>query len=308
MSFVLLTTSLFFLFATVAASTAGVAEDAVRIVENFAGSVSFDLTPGRHLVGGDFEKEEAEPIFDYDNDFCEREVEPSLFSYGTYGDTEKPSHVDEIPTLAPSLVHRIMTSERQSMTMAIMDLIAEQSWDLLTFVMADTEGIPSFATELLGVMFLAYLAALLTLSSKRKETAQTEKQNPHWNGVFHLGKNSSAKGETSNSAPLVIHRHAEFDDESSSDQESLPTLTDATQIIPIPEKIGDERVNKPTNKSALLRILKRAASMPWNLVRMLVRCILRFIFSRNVVLLVLYGIAWLYLCRVSQLRAMSIHR
>lgn len=296
----------------VAASTAGVAEDAVRIVENFAGSLSFALTPGRHFGEGDFEKEETETIFDFDDDFREGDDEPSFLSYGTYGDTDKPSYVDEIPSLAPSLVHRLMASERQSMIMAIMDLIVEQSWELLSFVSADTEGVPSLAAELLGVMFLSYLAALVTLSSTRKERTRTARRKEHkyrWNGVLHLRKHSNAKGGASNSTPLAIGRDAEFDHDSASDQESLPTLTKHTQRISIPEKIRVERSGKASSRVVVFgRILKGAAFMPWKLVRVLVRRILRFIFSRSAALLVLYGIGWLYLCRVSQLRAMTIHR
>ena len=270
---------------TIASSTTGVAEEVVRLVEDFVGTLSSAVSPNKSKQRGVKAKVKVDSIRQKENGVR------ADTSYVTFGSYAAPSIAhDEEPSPPASVQWQKMHFDNESFYDAI-EFGKQAFWKFVAFAMADTQGVPSFAGELLGVIILCYLAALFIVSSSRT---------PHRCDVpgrqcqiIHI---THPTGED-----VSVSSHELSDLHESSHSSAQRVGTDGLHV----EKYqGAKRHANASRFKWFIAVL----FLPLRMLLFLLSMIRRTIFNRLALLLVVYGGAWIYLCRASQLRSSAIQR
>lgn len=261
---------------TIASSTTGVAEDVVRIVEDFAGSVSSALSPDDRVKRRVKAKVKIDSIRQKEKD------DGADASYVTFGSYAAPSvdKEEEPPAPVSDKWHKMYVDEESLVD--VVELGLEEFWKLVAFAMAETQGVPSFAGELLGVIILCYLAAFWVVSSSSK-----------------VSYRRPARQDDSIHLPLLAS-----DDDTHISELSDVTRREAIRGIIQVDKIERKHHFKPSCCSWFIGML----FLPFRTFLFLLSMARRTICNKLTLLLVLYGGAWMYLCRASQLRSSAIQR
>jgi hypothetical protein len=269
---------------TIAASTTGVAEDLVRIVEDFAGSLSFALSPN-----GDAKKRIKTKI---KLDSIRHQHHGADIPYLTFGSHAAPAGADddEAEYSSSSKRHEVHMSDRSAIDILELGLrdIAQACGQFFEFLVKDTQGVPSFAAELLGVIILCFLAAFWTLSSAAgtpRRGSSLEAQNQ----IIHLTVT------TNDDEPSLLSHE-------SSDFQSLAGIAKRNLVA------DKSRETQSRGSRSLWRSFVGILLLPCKTFLFMLSMTRRVVFSRVTLLLVLYGGAWIYLCRASQIRSSAIQR
>ena len=265
---------------TIASSTTGVAEDAVRIVEDLAGSVSFALSPN----GGARQRIKTNIKFDphrFEEPDDEEGAEPPLFvTFGSYADPD--SFHDSGSPESSDNERRVHGTD--GFTIPMLELGLQTLWKFVKFLAAETQSVPSFAGELLGVIILCYFAALWQISAAAGRQ-QCIQRNGH--------------DQTIN-VPMLTN-----DDEASISSHEYSEDHGTSPVAALIEKSGS------AEKSAsigFVRFIVGTLLLPFRILRCLISTCLRVLFSRQTALFFVYCCAWIYLSRASQLRSSAIQR
>jgi len=249
---------------TIASSTTGVAENVIRIGEDFAGSLSSSLSPKERGKRSVKAKVKIDSI---------RHKEPDIgpdapfVTFGSYAASSADK--EEEPQTSASDNNRHARIDEESLV-DIVEKGMQEFWQLVEFAMAETQGIPSFALELLGVMLLCYLATLWAISSS-----------------------------------LAPYRRGEREDNSI--HVTLLTSDDDISELSDPHD-GSVRRRKRHAKWSCCSWFIGIIFLPFRTFLLLLSMARRTICNKMTLLLVLYVGAWMYLCRASQLRSSSIQR
>jgi hypothetical protein len=145
---------------TIASSTTGVAEEVVRIVEDFAGTLSSAMSPNESEQKRVKAKVKLDSIRQKEDDIG---ADTSYVTFGSYAAPTVASDEEE-PAAPTSEKWSKLRFNEESLIDAI-EFITQEFWKLVALTMAETQGVPSFAGELLGVIILCYLAAVWIVSS-----------------------------------------------------------------------------------------------------------------------------------------------
>lgn len=152
---------------SLASSTAGVAEETVRVLEDLAAAISVAISlRGRSKYRERHKTTASSPGMDP----LRKSVAPSYLSFGTYGQGFGPQSEDETPaTVAGALRSRLMQGPRIEDAIELMALLLS---DVVSFgkdVSAEVEGIPSMALEVGVALFVCFLFSRLLLSQKSRK-------------------------------------------------------------------------------------------------------------------------------------------
>lgn len=268
---------------TIAASTTAVAEDLVRIVEDFAGSISFALSPD-----GDDKKRIKTKI---KLDSIRHQQHGGDIPYLTFGSHAVPGADDEeLEYSSSSKRHKAHVSDISAIAILEFGLrdIAKASGQFFEFLAKDTQGVPSFAAEILGVIILCFLAAFWTLSSAAgppRRGSSLEAQNQ----IIHLTVT------TNDDEPSLLSHE-------SSDFHSFAGIAKSTSVT------GSSPETKSHVSRSLWRLLVGFLLLPLKTFVFMLSMTRRVVLSRVTLLLVVYAGAWIYLCRASQIRSSAIQR
>ena len=145
---------------SLAASTAGVAEETVRILENLAGTISvaisFQSRRKRSSKGNGTATDIGSP---------RKTLSPYYLSFGTY--EEMPAGGDSTAATKARSMDDILE---------LMEILVGDAGNFWTFVSSDIDDVPSMATELLVALVLCYLATLVILPAPNISSERTEKK------------------------------------------------------------------------------------------------------------------------------------
>jgi len=276
---------------TIASSTTGVAEDVVRLVEDFAGSLSSALSPDEREKRRVHAKVKIDSIR-----HKESNVEDDDISYVTFGSYAAPSieQEEEPPPPASDRWHKMHIDEKSLVDLVEMGI--DEFWKLVDFAMADTQGVPSFAGELLGAMIICYLAALWLVSSSPAPSSRREVPE-------RQGQDTDGRG-------LITHVVLP------TSEDDVSELTDHHESGPAGSRTAGARGQQVDRLEREQRHAKASCCswfigilfLPFRTFLFLLSMVCRTIFNKLTLLLVLYGGAWMYLCRASQLRSSAIQR
>eukprot|EP00797_Seminavis_robusta_P014526 Sro219_g090320.2 (891) ;mRNA; f:14041-16964 len=148
---------------SLASSTAGVAEETVRIIEDLAGTISIAISlRGEHRNKKKNDKNEESPL---SNQQQHNKRTPVFLSFGTYPDNEGTflSEDEKRARLLVQLQAQWMKEPTIHHSWELIELLRE---DIATFgrnVSADVEGVPSMTTELAAALLLCHLLAVVVL-------------------------------------------------------------------------------------------------------------------------------------------------
>jgi hypothetical protein len=267
---------------TIAASTTGVAEDLVRIVEDFAGSLSFALSPN-----GDAKKRIKTKI---KLDSIRHQQHGGDIPYLTFGSHAVPGADDEVEYSSSSNRHKTHMSDMSAIAALEFGLrdIAEASGQFFEFLVKDTQGVPSFAAEILGVVIICFLAALWTLSSAARPPRRGSSLEAQ-NQIIHLTVT------TNDDEPSLLSHE-------SSDFHSVAGIAKCASVA------DKSRETKSLVSRSLWRLLVGFLLLPLKTFVFMLSMTRRVVLSRVTLLLVVYAGAWIYLCRASQIRSSAIQR
>jgi hypothetical protein len=308
---------------SIASSTAYVAEDAVRVMEDILGSLSsmFKINPGsQHSKKRPIHRRKRSKDLRefHDNVSANTELDgtndiPSYITIGKYMDT------DEEAKSQPDLSQ----NNWPVMDNCVLILCSAVKFHLLqfsAFIFAECEGVPSFAPELFGVMILCYLAALWTLRTtshsqhKGKEVpAQTNQSSNSQNGL--LSSSQSLNGTTieahqTNSIekkdPIIQSHISPTEIQINCDQKSSSTVNTALGDRSLDNKCDTEQLANEGHTAS--RRFYARIKMCWNVLWTTSMSYFRILFQPKVLLLIVYLLAWMYLSRASQLRSNDIKR
>lgn len=251
---------------TIASSTTGVAENVVRLVEDFAGTISSATSPN--------EREQRQVMAKVRIDSTrhkEKDVGADT-TYVTFGSYAAPSFArDEEPLSPVSSQWQKVHFDEESL-IDVVEFVLQEFGKLVEFALADTQGVPSFAGELLGVIIFCYLAALWVVSSSYS---------------------ASRRRDVPDRPGQIIHiTHATGDD----------------QMSLLSQELSDSESTERQAKIGCCSWLVAILLLPFRTFLFLLSVARCAIFNRMTLLLVLYMTAWMYLCRSSQLRSWSIQR
>mmetsp|Transcript_16402 Transcript_16402/g.25588 ORF Transcript_16402/g.25588 Transcript_16402/m.25588 type:complete len:931 (+) Transcript_16402:87-2879(+) len=244
---------------TVASSSAGVAEDAVRVFESLAHSLSTTFSPEKRVLT-DFD------IFD-DNSLPQ-ELSDDSSGYISYG---MKSH-------SPSS-HVATDDAGDNRTSWYLANLQNAVKKFITYIMADTEGVPSAAPQLLGVIVILYLLTFVVLNSD------------HSNHPKHPTK------DTSQDKDGELRRS--FQNNSTPSQFIQCTATVTTSMPSVLER--------PANGSSVSVLTEKDGKNTARAITLVKACINAALSKRSLLFLV-YSLAWIYLCHISKTRSDSIMR
>ena len=285
-------------------ATVGIAEDAVRILEDFAGSVAAGflhrkkskvrLRRIRQLLSRSNSIPENSPGEKNEQDDND---DKSFLLMGAHPGTSDESDVAApYSTQLPAALARLWNQPSIKAVQIIAVIIGTQLLDLVEFVMQDVEGLSSMATELMVVMTLLFLVSLLLLLPVQRCRRILPKPKDDIGGDpipqnIHICYNH-----------ILEERPASFAD-------TVSTIDDSSGEWAA--VVGTE--SEP--RSSLLGFFAWMTRWSWKqllaatkLLRICLSAILFLFFNRVTLLVYVHIVAWLYLSRASQLRAMSIQR
>ena len=327
---------------TLASSTAGVAEEAVRLFEDFAGSLSsaFQVKEGKHSQ--DHQSVHVAPpsatkISDWYPLDSIQQQRPSIVSFGRH-DSENlqdgESMEDDGAKLAEVENESFIENSQRLLRFVVSESIA-----FVDFSLADTEDVPSEVPELLGILLLCFVSSIILLSSSSGDGAKSfsptceseegEKGDARPEGEAisqqavppipsHIIRpNRPHRASYCVGAGILIggEKHEE-----TLDSDSL--TVDEIDPIDKQEPIADTKAFEETKDKtppAALRLPRRVFACIWLLLRAFIIepfhitfCIIRFwvlfFLDKRVILMGIYGVAGLYVSRASQLRSLAIAR
>jgi hypothetical protein len=285
-------------------ATVGIAEDAVRILEDFAGSLAAGflhrkikskvrLRRIRQLLSRRSIPENSNgEIKDQDNN----DDDESFLLLGTHpGTCDEPEVAAPYSTQLPAALVRLWRKPSIEVVETITVILGTQLLALGEFVMQDVEGVSSMATELMVIMTLLFLVSLLLiLPCQRCRRIPPKPKDSGGDAIpqnIHICYNH------------ILQRPASFADTMSTIDDSSD---DWTSVV--------GKASEPRS-SLLGSSVLWMAKWSWKqllaatrLLRICLSAIVFVIFNRVTLLVYVYIVAWLYLSRASQLRAMSIHR
>lgn len=264
---------------TIASSTTGVAEDVVRIVEDCAGALSSALSPTEREKRRVKAKVKIDSIRHKESD---GDGDPSFVTYGSYEAPSLHGEGEEPPAPAPE-TWRNLNFDQES----LVDLVEagiKEFWNLVEFAMADTQGVPSFAGELLGVLILCYVAVVwVVLSSSAPAPA-----------AHHPSKEPAQEAEITH---VVLP----------TSEDEISELSDPHDSNTLGNEVSPGTKGKQARASCCTWFIGLLL-LPFRTLLMLMSMARRTICNKLTLLLVLHGGAWMYLCRASQLRSSAIQR
>ena len=326
---------------TLASSTAGVAEEAVRLFEDFAGSLSsaFQVKEGKHFQ----DKQPVAPpsatkISDWYPLDSMQQKRPSIVSFGRHDgenlDDGESMEDDGAKSTEIENESFIESSQR------LLRFVVSESIAFVDFSLADTEDVPSEVPELLGILLLCFVSSIILLSSSSSgdeskafpptdESKEVKKGNARPEGkdisqqavppipTHVIRPNRPHRASYCVGAGILIggEKH-----EDTLDSDSL--TVDEIDPIAKQEPITDPKPSEETEENtppAALRLPRRVLACIWLLLRAFIIepfhvtfCIIRFwvliFLDRRVILMGIYSVAGLYVSRASQLRSLAIAR
>lgn len=267
---------------TIASSTTGVAEDLVRLVEDFAGSLSLALSPN----GGHETKMKTKVKVDS----IRHQQHGTDIPYVTFGSYAAPgTDDDEAGYSSLSRRNKVHLSDKSTSAILVLELrdIVQSCWEFVEFLFEDTQGVPSFAAELLGVIIICFLASHRALYS---------------NAGQRRGRSLDAQVQITDltvmtnddEASMLSHEFSDFR------ESSLAEIA-----LSITDKPREAQSHDSRN---LWRLVISILFLPFKTILFILSIIRRVVFSRVTFLFAVYGGAWIYLCRASQLRSSAIQR
>ena len=237
---------------TVASSSAGVAEDLVRVFEGLAHSLQGAISPidRKHVLTDS-------DIFDDESLPQKMQDDPS--GYITYG-------LKSLSPLSP-----VATDEAGDCgTLLYFANIKNAITIFITYIMADTEGVPSAAPQLLGVIVILYLLTFMILGS----------------GESNLVKNNRQGKKEGVSITPAKDKNG-----------SLNITTSMSPVSESPAIVNSASTTADTGDK------KRKF---WAVI--VIKCCFNAVISKRSLLVVIYSLAWVYLCHISKTRSDSIMR
>jgi hypothetical protein len=287
-------------------ATVGIAEDAVRILEDFAGSLAAGfvhrkkskvrLRRIRQLLSRSSGSSMPE---NSNGEKKEQDDDESTFLFmGTHpGTCDEPEKVAApYSTQLPAALVRLWDQPSIEAVETITVILGTQLVHLGEFVMQDVEGVSSMATELMVIMALLFLVSLLLLLLP----CQRYRLIP-------------PKPKDSGGDPIPQNIHICYDpilECPASFADTMSTIDDSSDDWTAVVGKASEPRSSLLGSSVLwmARWSWKRLLAATKLLRICLSAIL-FVFLNRVTLLVyVYIVAWLYLSRASQLRAMSIQR
>lgn len=187
------------------ASTASVAEDTVRIVEEFAKSIAdafhveenYDKGSTRPLSEYSMEDKTWETVEDWKElKSSSKNTGGSFVYYGTDDDeVNNPIAESESSAHLSSPTVMELLSAGDSVFWTLFHFIREKTLMEFYFATEPTEGVSALATDLLGVLFICFISSILLLKQKRDGTRNSSKRKVEYNdspsNSIHLGGNGS---------------------------------------------------------------------------------------------------------------------
>jgi hypothetical protein len=266
------------------ASTASVAEDTVRIVEEFAKSIA-----DAFHVDETMEKVSNPPFSAPKDDKWEtvddwRHIPPSSINskssfvfYGT--DDEEGSHLDldsDLPSFLSSPTVKELLSAGDSVYSTLFHFIREKALMEFHFATEATEGIPALAPDLLGVLFICFISSVILLRQKRQH------KGPH-----DHAKQATATtiGNQSDGVPF---------------QKRMTIFTKRTETTGHHQE--DHFIYVCTN--ALFRLIKFSFLLPIRILSVIQKVVM----NRYVLLFTIHFLGGWLLCNSSQSRSLEIQR
>ena len=316
---------------TLTSATAGVAEEAVRLFEDFAGSLSAAFQVKEEIRPRD-EPPASPPSAMKTSDWYSLDYtqqRPSIVSFGRH-DSEKLGEDENIERKDDESSEVEDESFIKSSQRLVRYIISE-SLAYVDFSLAETEDVPSEVPELLGILLLCFVSSLVLLSGSSGDDAKPIDARPY---PEERGSDDAAPKVQPYIPPIPTHiiqpyrlrrsgilisgEHeaveATLDSDSLTADEIDPVAKQEpmADIKPTPDAKDDK---SPVAPRALLRIFP----LIWHLLRAFVIkpfhvsfCIIKFsvlfFLDRRVILMGIYGVAGLYVSHASQLRSISIAR
>ena len=325
---------------TLASSTAGVAEEAVRLFEDFAGSLSsaFQVKEGKHSQDQQpVAPPSATKVSDWYPLDSMQQQRPSIVSFGRH-DGENDDDGDSMEDDGAKSTEIENESFIES-SQRLLRFVVSESIAFVDFSLADTEDVASEVPELLGILLLCFVSSIILLSrsstggtkanasNDRSEKADKDDSRPEGKAISQqavppipthvIRPNRPHRASYCVGAGILIggEKH-----EDTLDSDSL--TVDEIDPIAKQEPSTDAKSLKETKDStpsATLRLPRRVLASIWLLLRAFIIepfhitfCIVRFwvlfFLDRRVVLMGIYSVAGLYVSRASQLRSLAIAR
>lgn len=265
---------------SVASSTAGVAEETVRVLENLAASVSVAIS----LRGQRKRRGTPSPITSPLHPL-RRKFIPSYISFGQYEDTGNvPSSAEVKETLRARLAENPSIQDAK-------ELIEMLLADTVRFgreVSADVEGVPSMAGELFAALLFCYLVSLLVLSPARRQ-----------------------KTEMSDSSQRIEKAPSSY-----RFSETGRFQFGISLKWPRQKNKKDGGNQRPVRIKSLLHVslysCRRVSlffiMLPYRVFRWSLFFVIRIVFNRKTCLFGTYCLVWTYLSRLSRQKALLVQR
>jgi hypothetical protein len=141
-------------------STAGVAEETVRILENLAGTISMAISLKSSRKHSSSRTATTTP----GSGTLRKKLSPYYLSFGTYENPESENRTS------------IVTDRSLEDILGFMEVLVGDAGTFWAFVTSNVADVPSMAAELLVALLLCHLAAIVLL--RQKCPASTEKSKP----------------------------------------------------------------------------------------------------------------------------------
>jgi len=287
----------------VAFATAGAAEGTVRIVEDFASSLSdLFLKEGRRgsdALPASFEKESDEVTSVIDEKIRPNVAEEGAVNAEDMNNTEEPNP------------NGVIQSKDETVDLALigwlrsLSSLVVQNTDIL---IAETAGVPSLAPEMLGVFLMCFLASIFVLSSKKNKGCLPDGQITPIEIIDVCSLREEDGRPIEISFQDIMHTTSPKDN-AIEGHDSQSTLTVESTM-----KTGPPCVEGCVDFS-LTSLAKRVTEpflffilMPTKLARVILVRSLNIALSKEALLLVVYTIGWIFLSRVSQYKSSVIQR
>ena len=308
-------------------STAGIAEDAVRLFENLAASLSstFQVSHGgvsnveEKVAPGVGNLSRSSQILDKVGNMSR----PSTITFGRHEDRGNNNAV---------FSNTVRTEVREEKGYFIENIrrlceqVIVESTAFVEFAMADIEGVESLVPEILATLLLCYIISTMFLPAEKdndfkfeqrqvtkKKLDTTQKVMPLSEielsiqldkKIQHLHRESHCKGAG------ILMSSGGIGHESTLDSESLTVVSidpwNHQHMVELQSTSPSSL--RPLLKKERLRTFRKILFRPWKCLIIVFQFWLKLLFDRRLLLLSVYGIAAFYLCRASQLRSMSIER
>jgi hypothetical protein len=291
------------------ASTASVAEDTVRIFEEFAKSIA-DAFHVEEIA----EKGATRPLNDFPttDDASWETVEDwkqlkssssentgSFVYYGTDDDESNSAALDSDSTAhlsSPTVME--LLSAGDSVFWTLFHFIREKALMEFYFATEATEGVSALATDLLGVLFICFISSILLLRQKREEKGnhrqKTVSSDSSSSKLIHQGSSGSFQSTTSS----VLGAENICIPKTSSESCSVPSNYDPAMCH------LDHASRFLTVVYTVLRVIKNLLLLPIHGLSL----IRRILMNRYLILFMIHFFGGWLLCNSSQIRSLEIQR